>query len=140
MIISLGYQRFTNFFEFIRFLKPYKINMLYDLRSIPYSKNYLFNKELLKEKLAEEGIEYHWCIELGGKYIHTKTQRLAVIKKMPVEGNNIAIMCMENSINACHRKEINVLIKEQWGIEVNEVTSKLKIKTDKPKQEQLSLF
>ncbi len=54
--------------ELISLLKEYNIEVLIDVRSWPGSKKYPhFNRDILRERLAAEGIRYLWLgKELGG--------------------------------------------------------------------------
>ncbi len=54
--------------EFIALLKAHDVRMLVDIRSFPMSRRLPhFNREDLQKSLQEEGIEYLWMKELGGR-------------------------------------------------------------------------
>lgn len=102
--------------EFLQILTEKGINMLIDVRSVPFSK-YVpdFNKESLKEFLSKNDIEYAFMGSiLGGrhpqgfnKYMDSDEFKKGIeILKEEIIGRKAAIMCSEINHNKCHRRFI----------------------------------
>ena len=109
--------------DFVRNLKLNHINVVADVRSVPYSRSTpQFNREILKERLNKEHIGYgDFSKEFGARRIEVnayennqvsfdKTKNLpefengiARIKKGLQMGFSIALMCTEKNPLECHR-------------------------------------
>lgn len=109
--------------DFIERIKKFRVNCIVDVRTRPYSKyNISFNKEELRDRLADEGISYFWFgNKIGGNYDKIKfcdeqgvvdyekvaeSQKfidgLKEFEKM-IQRYNICIMCSKGEPLNCHR-------------------------------------
>ena len=109
--------------DFIERIKKFRVNCIIDIRTRPYSKyNISFNKEELRDRLADEGISYFWLgNKLGGRYDKIKLcdeqgvvdyEKIAATERF-IEGikevekmiprYNICLMCSEGQPLKCHR-------------------------------------
>ncbi len=111
--------------EFIKLLKHYGIENLVDIRSVPYSgRNPQFNRETLRKKLSEEGINYIHLEKLGGfredylSYTKSAEFRNALDKLMEIsERGKTAFMCAEKNWRECHRRFVSAeLAKEGFKV------------------------
>lgn len=128
--------------DFIRNLKINKINVIADVRSIPYSRiTPQFNKENLQERLKKEHILYgefskefgarrtEFCAYEDNQVSFKKTRQLPAflegvkrIQKGLEMGYSIGLMCTEKNPLACHRFSLVARgIIEQTGIDVSHV-------------------
>jgi len=109
--------------EFIERIKKFRVNCIVDVRTRPYSKyNISFNKEELRDRLADEGISYFWFgNKIGGNYDKIKfcdEQGIVDYTKVSesekfIEGikefenmiprYNICVMCSKGNPLNCHR-------------------------------------
>ncbi len=124
--------------DFIHNLKINNINVVADVRSIPYSRTTpQFNREILRNRLKDEGILYgDFSKEFGARRIEfdayeknqvsfDKTKRLPVffnginrIQNGLSMGYSIALMCTEKNPLDCHRFSlVSRGIFEMTGIE-----------------------
>lgn len=119
---SIGYQKYL-INDFVKKLKENHIDVLVDIRTNPYSRNLDYSREQLKWFVENAGIKYDWCRKLGGKVIFSEDIRISEIKKIIELNQNkeVCFMCCEYSINSCHRKEINEIIKRNFNIIVEEL-------------------
>jgi uncharacterized protein (DUF488 family) len=121
-LFTIGYAN-RSLDDFIVLLKRYGINALCDVRSSPYSsRNPQYNRELLKQSLKSQAIEYVFLgEELGarpkdlscyvdGKAIYQKIAATMLFKKGlerinlgMQKGYAIALMCAEKDPMTCHR-------------------------------------
>jgi uncharacterized protein (DUF488 family) len=112
--------------EFIFLLKKYEIEIIADVRSLPYSRFFpQFRKNNLKENLEKNNIAYLWMGEsLGGrpkdqqfytagKISYDKIKNadsfqhgISELKELIIHGSNVAMMCSESDPNNCHRKHL----------------------------------
>ncbi len=102
--------------QFIKELKDNHIGLLVDLRSQPYSKNVpQFNRENLKARLEDEGINYlFFGDKLGGRppegidaFIKSDRFKENVSNLLiKIKDINAAIMCSEADQEKCHRRFI----------------------------------
>lgn len=90
-------------------LKINNIDMLVDVRSVPYSRYcQQFNRESLKLELCNNGIAYKHMPKLGGRYEekpNTDSWNDAILD-LVIESytKNVAIMCSEQDpYKVCHR-------------------------------------
>ena len=109
--------------DFIERIKKFRVNCIIDVRTRPYSKyNISFNKEELRDRLADEGISYFWFgNKLGGRHdkikfcdeqgivdyekIAASESFIEAVKEVErmVPRYNICIMCSEGDPLKCHR-------------------------------------
>jgi uncharacterized protein (DUF488 family) len=127
--------------EFIQMLKSFEIKQLVDIRNYPGSRRYPhFNKESLAISLAQEGIDYIHCKDLGGRRktnvdSHNTRWRLPAFRgyadymeaepfKKAIEELQIlahqkrtAYMCSEAVWWRCHRALVSDYLKnEGWTV------------------------
>lgn len=118
---------------FIELLDKHEINMVLDVRSIPYSRyTPQFNREILLKRLFLAGIDYGWCGDvLGGKDVkvedydaHRKTKLfkggIEEVADFPFSVRT-AIMCSEHDHNKCHRNLMVAKSLEELGVEVSHI-------------------
>ncbi|HID26428.1 MAG TPA: DUF488 domain-containing protein [Methanosarcinales archaeon] len=111
------------FVDFLKLLRKYQINLVIDLRSVPWSK-YVphFNKNNLQKKLKDEGFEYiYFGDKLGGRpnqgwskyYISEEYKKN--IKKLEeiVNGKKSTILCSESDYKKCHRNSVAQTMTER---------------------------
>ena len=120
--------------KFLEILKEKKVDMLVDVRSVPFSK-YVpdFNKESLKEVLLKNNIEYvHMGSVLGGKrdpewfnkYMNTKEFEKGIyILQEGINESIAAIMCSEIDYRKCHRRFIGSKLAD-GGFIVEDISKK----------------
>jgi uncharacterized protein (DUF488 family) len=114
--------------EFIALLTAHRIEMLVDIRSFPMSRRLPhFNRENMERSLTDDGIEYLWMKDLGGRrkrelkdspntalrnesfrnyadYMLTLQFQSAIDKLLELAaGKPVAIMCAEAVYFRCHR-------------------------------------
>lgn len=115
--------------EFLEMLKAHAVDVLVDVRTVPRSRyNPQFNREVLPQSLAAEGIEYLHMPGLGGlrhshqdsrntgwrnlsfrgyaDYMQTAEFKDHVDALLRMEGRHLAIMCAESVPWRCHRSLI----------------------------------
>jgi len=127
--------------EFINLLEAFDIQTLVDVRSFPGSRRYPhFNREALRDSLAQAAIEYLHVPELGGRrrprpdslnmawrnesfrgyadYMETDEFHAGIERLMTVARNRrTAIMCSEAVWWRCHRSMISDYLKSK-GVDV----------------------
>ncbi len=120
--------------EFLEILKGKKVDMLVDVRSVPFSK-YVpdFNEESLKEFLLKNNINYvHMGSILGGKrnpewfnkHMNTKEFEKGIyILQEGINGSVAAIMCSEIDYRRCHRRFIGLKLADE-GFIVEDISKK----------------
>ena len=110
--------------EFLELLSRYQIELLVDVRTVPYSGYYAdFRKDALSRKLNENSIAYEWLKSLGGRpddadcFVDGKLnasrceerdwyqQGIARLKAL-ARGQRVAIMCSEKDPANCHRSYV----------------------------------
>jgi len=114
--------------EFIALLNAHRIEILVDIRSFPMSRRLPhFNRENMGRSLTDDGIEYLWMKDLGGRrkrelkdspnvalrnesfrnyadYMLTLQFQSAIDKLLELAaGKRVAIMCAEALYFRCHR-------------------------------------
>jgi len=107
MFYSIGYS-LTSISNFIKVLKDRDVDILYDVRTMPRSRNRPFNKALLRSVLEHNGIRYIHDSRLGGKTgergpEYEKALKDLQVMEYPDEHINIAFMCLERKPEECHR-------------------------------------
>lgn len=118
IVFNIGYQSHT-ITSFIGKLKANKIDVLVDLRSKPWSRLKYFSKPNLKRVVEDQAIKYMWRgEELGGMGVSPETWR-KTLKPLADHAKNkrICLMCMESSINQCHRKQLMEILISEHGIQ-----------------------
>jgi len=124
--------------DFLNLLRHYSINLLVDVRSIPYSRFQVnFRKQALQKHLESVGIGYLYLGEaLGGKkvdpdcLVNGKPDLDCLLKKEPFlhaldqvaaqcgSGVHLALMCAELRPENCHRNWMLAPPLEARGFEL----------------------
>ncbi len=107
--------------EVIDKLKENNINVLVDVRSIPYSKyNPQFDRNEFWKMCENNGIQYVYMGRNLGGLLENKDYDKAInlLKKRTEEGNAICLMCSEANPDKCHRKSKLQPSLEEKGFEV----------------------
>ena len=156
MIYTIGHSN-INQESFIKILKLFKIQLVVDVRSSPYSK-YVphFNRENINKSLKENNIKYIFLGSyIGGKPIDEKYYKdgkvdYDLIAKTDhykkgidkiitlTSDNNIVLMCSEEDPKSCHRHNLitQSLVKE--GFEVIHIRKNGKVnKITKPNKKDV---
>ncbi|MDR0943192.1 MAG: DUF488 domain-containing protein [Ruminococcus sp.] len=122
LVYTIGYSGYKPV-EFIYELRQHKINVLIDVRSVPYSKYHSeYNKETLQAMLETQNIKYrNYSREYGARQTERKFYTdgkldfekfassdafLDGIKKVKSASNlgfTVALMCAEKEPEKCHR-------------------------------------
>lgn len=115
MIYSIGYARMTPQ-DLEKTLRERKIDLLIDVRSVPYSRKTGFNRKRLEEQFGLE--VYIWKGDiLGGKFGPVQEGGIDYLLRLDKEGKQI-LMCLENDPRDCHRyQDIGIRLLEH-GIDV----------------------
>lgn len=115
MIYSIGYAKLTPE-QLEQTLRERNINLLIDVRSVPYSRKPNFNRKRLEQQFGLE--VYIWKGDvLGGKYGPVHDDGIEYLLRLSKEGKQI-LMCLENNPRDCHRyQDIGVRLLEH-GIDV----------------------
>lgn len=129
-IYTIGYGN-RKFEEFVELLKRFGIELIADVRSFPTSKWPEFVKENLQRSLPAQDIDYVHLRELGGYRrggyeTHMRTEEFKRGLERLVQlahGKLTAIMCVESSPSACHRRFIAKRLHE-LGWEVVHIIGK----------------
>ena len=151
MIYTIGHSNIT-LESFIEISKLFKLQLVVDVRSSPYSK-YVphFNRENINKTLKENNIRYIFLGNyLGGKpkdekyYINGKVDydliaqtehyNEGIVKIMTLNSDyNIVLMCSEEDPKSCHRHNLITQSLLRKGFEIIHIRKNGKInKIDKP--------
>jgi uncharacterized protein (DUF488 family) len=122
-IFTVGYGN-RKFDDFVELLRRFGIELIIDVRRFPTSKWPEFVKENLQRTLPIKGVDYVHIRELGGyrggygDYTKTREFRQALKELMKLAREKpSAIMCVESSPSACHRRFIaRELKKRRWRV------------------------
>lgn len=106
--------------DFIATLKRFEVEQLMDVRFFPTSKWPEYKKENLELELSKNGITYLHLKELGGfrkkgyaTHMKTKEFKIGMERLLKLaENKTTAIMCVERSPTACHRRFIAKKLEE----------------------------
>ncbi len=118
IVFNIGYYGKT-VGELIAKLEHNKIEILVDLRSKPWSRDHSYNKKELQREIEANGIKYMWRGKtLGGMGVGRQAWKEALIPLAEHAGKQrICIMCMESSVNQCHRKELCKILREDHSLQ-----------------------
>ena len=133
--------------ELVELLKHHGIELVLDIRKIPYSRyNPQFNREDMMKGMPAVGIGYEHCDELGGVrpaqevidrakscsersrgfagYMRTEAFARGLGRALALAGESrIALMCAESDPTHCHRFWVADALAAE-GIEVRHIISK----------------
>jgi len=132
--------------KFVTILQGFSIDVVADVRSVPYSKYCpQFNKETIEQVLKSSGIKYLFLgKELGARptdqsyYVDAMVsfeelklseffQRGISILLDSIEKHNIAIMCSEKEALNCHRAILISRVLTEKGITVKHILSETEL-------------
>lgn len=145
MIYTIGHSNITQE-SFIEILEQFKIKIVVDIRSSPYSKYVTqFNRENIKKTFKKENMRYIFL----GDYIGGKPKTLKYYKdgkvnydliresdhyKEGIDGiielnknNDIVLMCSEENPYSCHRHNLITQTLLKQGLEVIHIRNEGKI-------------
>lgn len=135
-VFTIGYEG-RDIDSFLNILIKNEIDILIDVRKNPFSMNFSFTKDKLKNYLGKTGIEYIHIPDLGidgglrenlftitdyqnlfkqyeaTTLVQQHEQVLRIIKLS--EKHRVALMCFEANKNMCHRGIIANYIEKQYG-------------------------
>ncbi len=132
-IFSVGHSS-RSMEEFIRVLKAYDIELLVDVRSVPYSSRFShFSRENLESALKGRGIEYIHLPELGGfkeggyrRFMETERFKKGIGRLLKLaKRSRTAFMCAERDWRNCHRRFIASRLTEM-GLEVIHIVDEVR--------------
>lgn len=132
--------------ELVELLRHYRIEILLDIRKIPYSRyNPQFNREEMMRAMPATGIRYEHCDDLGGilpsqdvvaraKSCSERSRGYASYMRTPefargldrafalASEGRVALMCAESDPSHCHRFWVADAIAERGAAVVHIVT------------------
>jgi len=119
MIYSIGYQKLDQK-TLIEILKVHQVETLVDVRSRPYGRITVFNRNAMQRWLPEAGIDYLWKGDILGGFAPIEEEAIKWLADFGLE-RTICIMCMEADPERCHRKmEIGRRV-EAYGVSVEHI-------------------
>ena len=160
MIYTIGHSSMTQE-SFVDILKSFKIDIVVDVRSSPYSKFVShFNRENIKKSLIENGMRYIFLGDyIGGKprdkkyyengkvnyMLKSRSDRYSEGINRIIELNNendIVLMCSEEDPYNCHRHNLITQTLVKKGLDVIHIRKSSSDKIIKPdkKDIQMTLF
>ena len=102
MIYSIGYQKLDQK-TLIEILKAHQVEVLVDVRSRPYGRITVFNRNAMERWLPAAGIEYLWKGDILGGFAPIEEEAIKWLADFGRE-RSVCIMCMEADPEKCHRK------------------------------------
>jgi len=106
MLYTIGHSNQTAN-DLINKLVQHKIEVVYDVRSVPYSKyTPQFNRQSIEKEIRSAGIDYKWRKDLGGldDNIPNEVYQKALSEVVEEsERKNVVVMCSEGDYKKCHR-------------------------------------
>ena len=106
---------------FLAILKKHRIEVLVDVRSIPYSRfSPHFNKNALQSELDNEDIQYLWRGQnLGGRGVNVGwDEAIEELVALVKDGARVVVMCSEGDYRKCHRYTTITPAVEEKGLQV----------------------
>ena len=133
-IYTIGHS-LTGTNKFLQKLRDYGIEILVDVRTIPYSSRAKqFNREFISKKLAEKNIEYLYRGKnLGGRGENIDFDATVDEIKTLASLRTTVLMCSEGVYKQCHRYTILTPLFEKKGLLVEHI----EWKENKVKQQSL---
>ena len=144
IIYTIGHGR-TDIDEFIGFLQRYNIELLVDVRSVPFSRwAPLHNKNSIKKFLQDKGIRYLWRGNvLGGLDSDVSEKKYQDEMDLLIQGSTkktIALMCSEIDHTKCHRYYKLTRYLELKNLSVSHIKRDGLLAKKEVNHEQLGLF
>jgi len=102
VIYSIGYQKLDQK-RLIEILKAHRVEVLVDVRSRPYGRIPVFNRNAMERWLPAAGIGYLWKGDLLGGFAPIEEEAIRWLADFGRE-RTLCIMCMEADPDKCHRK------------------------------------
>jgi ATP-dependent DNA helicase RecQ len=102
VIYSIGYQKLDQK-RLIEILKAHRVEVLVDVRSRPYGRIPVFNRNAMERWLPEAGIGYLWKGDILGGFAPIEDEAIRWLADFGRE-RTVCIMCMEADPEKCHRK------------------------------------
>lgn len=130
VVYTIGYGG-RKFEDFVQLLKRHGVLMVVDVRRFPKSKHPEFDGERLREALSGSGVDYLYLGDLLGglrrggyqNYAESPGYKEGIERLMETgEKRGVAIMCVERSPKACHRRFIASTL-EGLGFKVIHITT-----------------
>ena len=119
LIYSIGYQKLDQK-RLIEILKAHRVEVLVDVRSRPYGRIPVFNRNAMERWLPAAGIGYLWKGDLLGGFAPIEEEAIKWLAEFGRE-QIVCIMCMEANPEKCHRKmEIGRRI-EAYGVSMEHI-------------------
>ena len=119
MICSIGYQKLDQN-TLIEILKAHQVEVLVDVRSRPYGRITVFNRNAMERWLPASGIDYLWKGDILGGFAPIEEKAIEWLAKFGRE-RVVSIMCTEADPEKCHRKmEIGRRL-EAYGVSVEHI-------------------
>ncbi|NYT04000.1 MAG: DUF488 domain-containing protein [Candidatus Methanofastidiosa archaeon] len=130
--------------DFISILKRFKVEVLIDIRTFPFSK-YVpdYNKESISRKLIDNGIEYLYKGDkLGGmpaegfdRYRASERYSQALhefLGEIISNKKTVALMCAEKDYNNCHRRFVSedlekIILENNYDIDIEHIVDERSI-------------
>ena len=156
MIYTVGHSNY-DFDVFLKFISKWKIEVIVDVRSAPYSKFCpQFNREVIQKALSNAGIKYLFlgkdlgarpdepsCYEYGRvkfdllRKTATFEKAIARLKAGDSKGVVVSLMCSEKNPIDCHRAILVARVLKNEGIEVKHIVSEIELIDQAQIEEQL---
>ena len=138
MLYTVGYEG-LNIHQFLNMLDKYNIDKIIDIRERPISRKPGFSKNILREELQENGIEYAYIPALGcpkeirinykadaewiaytkkfKAYVKTQDAALAEVMEMMTD-HTCALLCFEANPQLCHRSLVAAELIRRYAVQV----------------------
>ena len=121
MIYSIGYQKLDQQ-TLIEILKARQVEVLVDVRSRPYGRKPVFNRNAMQRWLPEVGIDYLWKGDILGGFAPIEEEAIKWLGEFGRE-RTVCIMCMEADPEKCHRKKEIGLRIEAYGVILEHIST-----------------
>ena len=119
VIYSIGYQKLDQK-TLIEILKAHQVEVLVDVRSRPYGRITVFNRNAMQRWLPEAGIDYLWKGDILGGFAPIEEDAIRWLADFGRE-RTVCIMCMEANPEKCHRKTEIARRIEAYGVSVEHI-------------------
>jgi uncharacterized protein (DUF488 family) len=147
-IYTIGHSRHP-LERFVELLRQHQIEVLVDVRSVPYSKHApQYRKHELEQAVEAQGVTYlHLGEELGGMPRASEPEFRAGLTRLMglAEENHVVIMCAEEDPARCHRSALIAPALRERGVAVVHIRGDGRLQQDDggevdAEDGQLSLF